>query len=170
MKNLIKKLVLESLNEINDEELNFIKKNHSNDRIHMSEHDLPKLHNTTSKLTIKAKPTGFWYGFGSSWIDWVNMEVPEWNYNHIFKIEVNQNKILQINTLDKLIEFDNNFSVQVSYFKNIDWIRVADFYDGIEITPYQYKARRELSWYYGWDVASGCIWNPNAIKNIQRLF
>lgn len=169
MKNLIKKLIKESLNEINDEQLNFIKQNHNRDRIHMSKDNVPKVYDTTDKLTIRTKPIGFWYGFGSSWIDWVNSEMPEWNYEHIFKINVNSNRILQINTLDELLEFDKQFSVNNGY-KNIDWKRVAKSYNGIEINPYQYKARFNISWYYGWDVASGCIWNPKAITNIEKLF
>jgi len=36
---------------------------------------------------------------------------------------------------------------------------VSKEYDGIEIAPYQWDARLSLIWYYGWDVASGCIWN-----------
>jgi hypothetical protein len=170
VKNLIKQIIKESLNEINNEQLNFIKQNHNRDRIHMSMDDIPKIYDTTAKLTIRAKPTGFWYGFGSSWIDWVNSEIPEWNYEHIFKINVNPNKVLQINNLDELIEFDNKYSSGDKYYKNIDWSKVAQSYDGIEINPYQYKARMSLNWYYGWDIASGCIWNPNAIINIEKLF
>jgi hypothetical protein len=171
MRNIIKQIIKESLNEINNEELNFIKQNHNNDRIHMSMNDVPKIYNTTSELTIRAKPTGFWYGFGSSWIDWVNSEMPEWNYEHIFKIDINTNRVLQIKTLDELIEFDKEYSTNNNYGnKNIDWIKVNKRYDGIEINPYQYKARYDISWYYGWDVASGCIWNPKAISNIEKLF
>ncbi len=171
MKNLIKQIIKESLNEVNNEQLNFIKQNHNNDRIHMSMNDIPKLYNTTSELTIRAKPTGFWYGLGSSWIDWVNSEMPEWNYEHIFKIDINPNRVLQIKTLDELTEFDEEFSTINNYNnKNIDWKKVNIRYDGIEINPYQFKARYNLSWYYGWDVASGCIWNPKAISNIEKLF
>jgi hypothetical protein len=24
-------------------------------------------------------------------------------------------------------------------------------------------------WYYGWDIASGCIWANGAIQNIEKL-
>ena len=172
MKNVIKQIIkeeLQRLNEINNEELNFIKENHPNDRIHMSKDGVLQKNDTTSKLDIGTKPRGLWYGFGSSWIDWVDMEMPEWNYDHIFKINVNPNKVLQINTLYELIQFDNEFSIPHGFYKNIDWKKVSQSYDGIEINPYQYKARMTLNWYYGWDVASGCIWNPNAIINIQKL-
>lgn len=48
----------------------------------------------------------------------------------------------------------------------IDWRRVADRYDGIVIAPYQYSRRFDLAWYYGWDCASGCIWNLDAIADL----
>lgn len=51
----------------------------------------------------------------------------------------------------------------------IDWVRVADEYDGIIIAPYQWSCRLtpETSWYYSWDCASGCIWNAAAVASIR---
>ena len=50
----------------------------------------------------------------------------------------------------------------------IDWRKVAKKYDGIEINPMIYELRMmALSWYYGWDVASGCIWKPRKAKLIK---
>jgi hypothetical protein len=46
----------------------------------------------------------------------------------------------------------------------IDWPRVAERFDGVIIAPYQWKHRLELMWYYGWDCASGCIWNARAVS------
>lgn len=51
----------------------------------------------------------------------------------------------------------------------IDWPKVAKRYGGIEITPYIYKARMTHLWYYGWDVASGCVWLASAVQNIKLL-
>lgn len=48
----------------------------------------------------------------------------------------------------------------------IDWRRVAQDADGIVIAPYQWPVRLTLSWYYSWDVASGCIWNLDAIASL----
>lgn len=54
-------------------------------------------------------------------------------------------------------------------FRDIDWPRLARLYDGILITPYIWSCRLdpETFWYYGWDCASGCIWNPQAIESIS---
>ena len=53
----------------------------------------------------------------------------------------------------------------------IDWAEVASKYDGIIISPYQWSLRldMEMMWYYGWDCASGCIWNISAIKELKEV-
>ena len=50
-----------------------------------------------------------------------------------------------------------------------DWPAVAESYQGILITPYIYQRRmtNHTSWYYPWDCASGCIWDPVAIADIR---
>jgi hypothetical protein len=51
----------------------------------------------------------------------------------------------------------------------INWPKVAQDYSGIEICPYQWKFRLNYMWYYGWDVASGCIWNQNALNSTNVI-
>ena len=38
-----------------------------------------------------------------------------------------------------------------------------------EINPYIYKARYEYMFYYGWDCASGCVWNIDSVKEISLI-
>lgn len=55
-------------------------------------------------------------------------------------------------------------------YDNIDWGAVAAEYDGIIITPYLWNRRLEgPMWYYGWDAASGCIWNLQAVRKIEWM-
>lgn len=56
------------------------------------------------------------------------------------------------------------------YVYDIDWKRVSQKYHGIIITPYIWEQRlgRHM-WYYGWDCASGCIWNARAIESITMI-
>lgn len=55
----------------------------------------------------------------------------------------------------------------------IDWPRVRERYAGLIITPYIWSRRLSLGdtpdamWYYGWDCASGCIWDTKAIASIK---
>lgn len=56
--------------------------------------------------------------------------------------------------------------------EKIDWRDVARDYDGIIIAPYQWTHRLEgpiSAWYYGWDCASGCIWNPRAVSTFESV-
>jgi hypothetical protein len=52
----------------------------------------------------------------------------------------------------------------------IDWPVVAEGWAGVEINPYLWKRRLNGGmWYYGWDCASGCIWDKRAISGIRLL-
>lgn len=61
------------------------------------------------------------------------------------------------------------FSIVNSFY--MDWARVAEQYDGILITPYVWHARNGVgtSWYYPWDCASGCVWEPKAIASMREV-
>ena len=57
--------------------------------------------------------------------------------------------------------------VRKPYIYMLDFLKVMDEYDGIIIAPYQYSCRlmnSSTAWYYGWDCASGCIWNLGCIS------
>ncbi len=56
-------------------------------------------------------------------------------------------------------------------YQIIDWPLLAGIdWDGIEICPYLQEFRRSNSgWYYGWDVASGCIWDSEALVGEPKL-
>jgi hypothetical protein len=51
----------------------------------------------------------------------------------------------------------------------IDWLRVAQKSAGIIIAPYIWERRLHLPWYYGWDCASGCVWDAAAVLSVKRL-
>jgi hypothetical protein len=52
--------------------------------------------------------------------------------------------------------------------EKIRWPDVQARYQGIIITPYIWERRldRGANWYYGWDCASGCIWDPDALASV----
>ena len=55
-------------------------------------------------------------------------------------------------------------------YEGINWAEMRRDYDGIIIAPYQYRLRMAegFLWYYGWDCASGCIWNKRVIESISE--
>lgn len=52
----------------------------------------------------------------------------------------------------------------------IDWPKVTARYDGIIIAPYVWTRRLHdgCSWYYGWDCASGCVWNTDILLSHEE--
>ena len=134
-------------------------------RIHMSKtpFELEK-RMFTQRATMK--PKGFWYGFGNEWIDWVRSEMPDWEGKYIYEVDIGNTNVLKIDTHFDLMKFHRKYAErkQIARDDLLDWSEVAKEYDGIEINPYQWEARCQYMWYYGWDVASGCIWNLNNVK------
>ena len=163
------------MGEVSDEVYNDITTKYSNARLIMSSNDTIQF-KPNSNQEVSFKPKGLWYGIGDSWLRWVRSEMPDWEADNVFKIDIDESKILKITNYDELVAFENRYAVtdekngyMSSRYKSIDWSAVAKDYAGIEIAPYIYKARYDHMWYYGWDVASGCIWGDGVITNITKL-
>lgn len=134
--------------------------------------------------TVWAKPRGLWVSVDTAWKEWCKAE--EFNLNSLkYEYEVTLTpdaNILEIHSPRQLDTFTamykgdtelNQSSAQrgSGYIYEIDWPRVAQMYQGIIINPYIYARRldRKTFWYYGWDCASGCIWDASAIKLIKPI-
>jgi len=155
-----------------------------NMRVHMSKTPIT-LHNTTISQKVDMKPKGLWYGFGNEWIDWVRGNMPDWEGNHVYHIIFPESKnVLKIKSVHEIMEFTKGYLSDINKVGGyspggigyahaygikhmtmyMDWPKVAKKYDGIEIYPYLHNVRHELMWYYGWDVASGCVWNLSNVE------
>lgn len=71
-------------------------------------------------------------------------------------------------------EIDSNmagFDMGTPFVYEIDWKKVTEEYQGIIISPYIWQRRLapHTMWYYGWDVASGCIWDTDAIEEVKLV-
>lgn len=57
----------------------------------------------------------------------------------------------------------------------IDWFKVVRNFPGIIIAPYLWERRSSnrsnwcSHWYYGWDCASGCIWDLRCIQSFEMI-
>lgn len=86
-------------------------------------------------------------------------------------------------------------ATNIMFFMSIDWKRVAADYGGIEIIPL-IKSRLSIendqsvikkynkkfkftddvkniylySWIDSWDIPSGCVWEPKAVKEFKRIY
>lgn len=144
----------------------------------------------TSKDIINDKPPwGCWFYCG---IDWYltddAMGSPCSGY--VYTFEIDNSKMLVIKNSRQLLKFYQQYHVKDDkhlqgvrelyinskhkprvwkYPYLINWSRVYQDYPGIVICPYLEKNRMEYIWYYTWDHASGCIWNPELISNVHYL-
>jgi hypothetical protein len=122
------------------------------------------------------KPTGFWVsveGNGDGWADWCRDEqfgVERLAHEHEVTLAPDA-RILRITTPEGIDALTKQYGTGRYGGHEIDWPRVAQEYQGILISPYQWSRRlaEGCSWYYSWDCASGCIWDLNAIAAIRPL-
>lgn len=155
--------------------------------VHYSKRLTGSIETIKQNITPSMKPSGLWLSVDSheeNWRDWCESE----NYNidglrYVYNVSLYECANILLLTCAKDIDiFTLEFrasipiDVQLGSFDpqwmmglNIDWHTVAKKYDGIIIAPYIWERRldEKTRWYYGWDCASGCIWNSAAIKEIK---
>jgi len=147
----------------------------------------PKGLNNKKKQETGLKPKGVWYGCGDSWLKWMSKWKPEWldAVNYIYELELAQEFILTITNEEQFKRFEREYWGRAPWqgrggwtetgppdgqYERIEWDVLVGQYDGIEICPYLKEFRNSTSrWYYTWDVASGCIWDSNALDDEPKL-
>jgi len=142
--------------------------------LHFSPKPIERVRAAEQTNNFPPKPDGFWYSCGDDWENWAKAEGYKIPKKYIYQIEVDYSKILTIRSEKELKDFVRNFGMNSGskipkYALTPDWKKVASQYSGIEICPYIHSMRLEMSWYYPWDVASGCIWDPSAIKSLKLV-
>ncbi len=127
---------------------------------------------TNGHLTIRPvvqnrgpKPTGLWYSVGDEWKKWCTGE--EFYTSQlavVYHLAVDEARTLRLTTPQEILNFTEDFGDPLDTWK-VDWPAIAAKWGGIEIAPYQWSLRFDVRarWYYGWDVASGCLWRPEAL-------
>lgn len=113
------------------------------------------------------KPVGFWYEVDGDWRRWCEAEEFSCG-SYIHAVDLGNCNIRKIDSLNKLDDFHRVFIKQDGphkFITEIDWERVKEQWDGLEIAPYRWERRLEpgYMWYYGWDCASGVIWRPTGV-------
>lgn len=117
------------------------------------------------------KPRGFWVSVDGKddWLAWCLAEdwgIPNLAYRHCVTLRDDAN-IIHLQTEEEVFAFGARNGAQ-EFEYGLDWAPTMSRFDGIIIAPYQWGCRlHNLScWYYGWDCASGCIWNASAIESV----
>lgn len=119
---------------------------------------------------VSDKPRGFWWSCGTSWLDWCEGE--DFSVGgYVYSLDIDYSCILQITNLKQFDKFHSDFGHAFPWIPEsvrtpfINWVAVAEKYDGIEISPYLYRRRLDnnAAWYYSWDCASGVTWRPSRV-------
>ena len=132
-------------------------------------------------MTWQAKPNGLWFSVEGhqDWKSWCEdekfkLENLAISYEIILKDDAN---ILHLKTPDEIRAFGKTYQHSTRYSdidddsSEINWDRVKEKHQGIIISPYQWDCRLALDtcWYYGWDCASGCIWDLSCIEEFKLI-
>lgn len=130
----------------------------------------------SAQQTTHFKPTGLWYGFGTSWMDFAKtaggIADMYWNSEYLYEVQIattslnapDSNKVLRMTTYDEMNQFFQQYPAQrAGSFKMINWPVIARDFAGIELVG---DAKSEIG---GWDIDSGCIWNPAALTGHRQL-
>lgn len=135
-----------------------------------------KLNRNYVYLQRHFKPRGLWLSDESDfgWKEWCESE--EFGLERLasatqFSFTDDAN-ILHLKNLDDVMafakEWDDGKYPDHPYMSGIDWEGLSFVYDGILITPYLKSWDLRLpTWYLGWDVSSACVWNLNAIEQVE---
>lgn len=118
------------------------------------------------------KPRGLWFsveaeGREDGWREWCQAETFRLEHlEYITELELDLGKFRVITNTIELDAFDEEFGHEfVKRVHGIHWPTVAQFHSGIIIAPYLWERRldgRASRCYYGWDCASGCVWDSSA--------
>ena len=143
--------------------------------IHYSLLPLLQVRTVTQKVEPTMKPEGFWFSARDEWREWCEGE--NWGLEQLkFKYLVELSSledILQLTKTEQLDAFSTEYISQPEWLTTtstmyVDWRRVAESWKGIIIDPYFWTHRLNMScqWYYGWDCASGCVWDAGVVKSL----
>ncbi len=132
------------------------------------------------------KPNGLWFSVEElpdadsvTWKEWCESEnFRIENLSFPYEIILNDNaSILHLKSEGEIFQFNKHYRFSAGNYDSplhaymVNWVEVKKEYQGIIIAPYQWDCRLSPTciWYYGWDCASGCIWDITCIKYFLLL-
>ena len=134
--------------------------------------DLSRTYDQGDEYRRRDKPQGLWLSDESDygWSEWRRDESFRDTGKQLrtdFRLTEGAN-ILHLDSDHAIRTFANEWG-ETDLYGGIRWVDLASRYDGILITPYQWKSRLDVSFYYGWDCASACVWNLDALKVAPKV-
>lgn len=117
------------------------------------------------------KPNGIWYAFGFEWFETIinndmNRESFLGTSPEIYKINNINGANIKFLNRDNIAEFQNEYGNNQN---RVDWQKVADDFDGIELQFDPESLKATYRWLSGWDIKSGCIWRNASSIGLERI-
>lgn len=142
------------------------------ERIHYSDAPIALDTGRRYEQEFGLKPRGLWYSApvkDDGWEDWCRAE--EFSVERLVvphHLDLDLSRMLVLRSESEIRRFHSKY--RHSRYE-IDWPRVAAEYGGLEIAPYCWDLRLEggFLWYYGWDCASGCVWDLRLVRSFAAL-
>lgn len=146
--------------------------------LHYSHKPILKLDERRYPISARTigKPGGLWLSCDNEWEEWskeADYNIEGLAYSHPI-ILLPFAKILRLSSAESIDEFTKQYIAAprnpLCFDRDtyeINWAPIKEAYQGIIIAPYQWGCRLspDTMWYYGWDCASGCIWDLAAIES-----
>jgi len=111
-------------------------------------------------------PNGIMYSFGKQEYEWL-VDNDYKIQPFVYKVRITGCNVLKIENVEEFSKFSKEYLVEISEdIYIINWEKVAEKYDGIEIKKIKYKnygINNETKWYDYWFADLGYIWNPKCI-------
>lgn len=122
------------------------------------------------------KPKGLWFSVDGDWERWCEDEqfgADRLKVAHV--VEFDPDRVLFLGdglAIDRFtIRYIDRLNAELGLSKTLflDWAAVTLKYAGIVIAPYCWERRLsdDTFWYYGWDCASGCIWDLSVVTRFE---
>jgi len=141
---------------------------------HYSHNDTLEPHSQEQKAQSDRKPRGLWVSVEGEygWREWgTDNEYGCFDYRFEVELVAGHNVLITDDLLGFHATYHRARYPDSSYpIEDISWEDVAHEYQGIIIPTYHSEFRfntRVSDWYYGWDCASGCIWDATAIASVS---
>jgi hypothetical protein len=129
----------------------------------------------TQAVAPSLKPIGFWLSDDDAEVTWrrwcEEADIFLERLTHVHDVTLAADcRALQLGTPSAIDQFTEAYSVDllpgIRRGIYVDWARVARDYDALICSPYVWERRLGPMWYYGWDCASACVFNPAAVGSI----
>lgn len=147
--------------------------------IHYSDEPLTTVRSVrhSDKRAGAYKTPGLWVSAEGDydWVWWCKSE--RWGLDRLVSatevVLASGANIKHLTNAAEIDDFTETFALDRTpiWHRGLDWHAIRQEWQGLIIAPYCWERRLadHTSWYYGWDCASGVIWDAAAVQELRQL-